>query len=242
MMYISIRGWRRFQHYDPAKRAPRWIKNYTELLHDPAYLELTEHQALVLHRLWLTYASTRCHLPLTTSLLSRQLGLRVMTRDIDALNHAGFIDIVASKTLADGYQSATPEVEVEKRREKKKTSPPPPSTRKRSKSTPPAPAKVPASLARRDELWDTFDTELGPVATKSERGRRNRALKDLRDIGVTPAQLVLAIQAYRRRWKDIDVTETAIAANWSTLLRPNPNGKLSAADTMAIARGERTLQ
>lgn len=105
--WISIRNWRRFQHYDPAKRVPPWIKAYTELMDDAAYLELTEHCALVLHRLWLTYASARCQLPLTTSTLSRQLGLRVMRRDLERLCDAGFIAIVASKMLAEGYHDAS---------------------------------------------------------------------------------------------------------------------------------------
>jgi hypothetical protein len=64
-------------------------------------------------------------------------------------------------------------------------------------------------------------------------------LKDLREIGCTPLDLKNAIQAYRRRWSDIDVTETAIAANWSTLLRPSPNGrKLGPAELMALANKE----
>lgn len=97
------------------------------------------------------------------------------------------------------------------------------------------------AIAKRenDELWDVFDAEIGQVATKAERGRRNKALKDLRGIGCTPDQLRAAIAAYRRRWSDIDVTETAIAANWSTISRPNPNGrKLGPAELMALANQE----
>lgn len=118
-LWISVRNWRKFQHYDPSKRAPIFVKNYTELMHDDAYMNLTPHDALILHRLWLEYASTRCRLHADTRSLSRRLNARVTTATLERLNHAGFIDLVASKTLADGYQSASPEVEVEEEKEEK---------------------------------------------------------------------------------------------------------------------------
>ena len=112
-MWISVRNWRKFQHYDPAKRKPSWIKNNLDLLSKDEYLELTAHQRAVLHGLWLEYAASGCQLRLSTSSISSRLGLRVTTRQLEALNDAGFIDIVASKSLADGYQDASLEVETE---------------------------------------------------------------------------------------------------------------------------------
>jgi len=126
MPWISVRNWRRFQHYDVAKRQPIWIKTYTELLDDDAYRDLTAHQRAVLHGLWLAYASSRCQLRVSSASLSARLNLRVTSRQLEALNHAGWIDIVASKTLADGYQSASPEVEVEVEVEEEKKNPPNP--------------------------------------------------------------------------------------------------------------------
>lgn len=121
--WISVRNWRRFQHYDPAKRQPPWIKTYTELMSDDAYLSLTEHRALLLHRLWLEYASSRCRLRLDvssmrsrrgfdTASLGQRLGMRVTTADLDALINAGFIAIVASATLAEGYHDASARAHV----------------------------------------------------------------------------------------------------------------------------------
>lgn len=107
MGWISVVGWRRFQHYDPDKRVPPWIKNNTDLMANDDYLSLTEHRALMLHRLWLEYASSRCQLRLDLTTLGRRLGMRVTSKDIEALNHAGFINVVASKALAEGYQSAS---------------------------------------------------------------------------------------------------------------------------------------
>lgn len=96
--WIVVPYWDEFQHRDMARSdVPPWIKNYTKLLHDDAYLGLTGHQRAVLHGLWLTYASARRQLTLSTRSLTRQLQLRVMTRDLEALNDAGFIQISASK-------------------------------------------------------------------------------------------------------------------------------------------------
>jgi hypothetical protein len=114
--WISVRGWRRFQHYDPEKRQPPWIKMYTELMSDEAWITLSGHDRSVLACLWLEYASSRCRLRADTRSLTRQLNLRVTSATLERLNQAGWIDIVASKTLAEGYHPASPrahDVEVE---------------------------------------------------------------------------------------------------------------------------------
>ena len=97
-LWIEVVGWHRFQHY--SDRDPPWIKNYLALLHDHNYLSLTAHQRAVLHGLWILYASARCQVPVNTASLTRQLALRVSSRQLEALNHAGFIRFVASKPLA----------------------------------------------------------------------------------------------------------------------------------------------
>jgi hypothetical protein len=124
MPWISVRNWRKFQHYDPAKRVPPWIKNNTDLMSNDGYLTLTVSRALMLHRLWLEYASSRCELSDDTLLLSRRLAMKVTRRDLEALNHAGFIAIVASKALAEGYHDASAsrarvETETEEEKEPK---------------------------------------------------------------------------------------------------------------------------
>jgi len=96
--WIVIRNWNRYQHY--TDRNPPWIKNHLDLLHNDGYLELTAHQRAVLHGLWLIYASAHCQVRVNTLSLTRQLGIRVSSRQLEALNHAGFIDFVASKPLA----------------------------------------------------------------------------------------------------------------------------------------------
>lgn len=124
--WIVIPRWDEFQHRDMARSTiPPWIKTYTKLLHDEAYLSLTSHQRAVLHGLWLEYASARRHLLLSTTSLSARLRLRVMSRDIEALNHAGFITISASRPASNlASNLASLEVEVEKEKSKSKSRPP----------------------------------------------------------------------------------------------------------------------
>jgi hypothetical protein len=114
LSYISVRHWRRFQHYDPGKRQPPWIKLYTELLDNEDYLGLSLRRRAILHGIWLSYARSRCVLGASSVRLGRMIGeTSVQKRDLNALVQAGFIEVVASKELAEGYQSATPEVETE---------------------------------------------------------------------------------------------------------------------------------
>jgi len=109
--WIEVVGWARFQHY--GKRNPPWIKVYTSLLHKVAFVQLTSHQTKLLLHIWLTYATTNGDLPDNTLTLSRQLGMKVARRDIDALCHAGFLSIVASKPLAERYAQTETETETE---------------------------------------------------------------------------------------------------------------------------------
>lgn len=69
----------------------------------------------------------------------------------------------------------------------------------------------------RDELWDALVAELGEPATKNERGRRNAAVKQLREIATTSEEVRRRCRAYRRMWPDITLTDTALVSNWTTL-------------------------
>jgi hypothetical protein len=118
--YLSVRDWRGFQHYDPARRQPTWIKLYTELLQSDDFLALSSHQRSLLFHIWLAYASSRCHLKADTRSLRSRFQFRVSKRDIEALTDAGFLDIVASKGLAEGYQEARPRASARARAKNQK--------------------------------------------------------------------------------------------------------------------------
>jgi hypothetical protein len=119
--YIEIPNWdgtddpkAGFQHYKD--RDPKWIKSYTRLLAKDEYLQLTLRQRGLLHGIWLAYASSGRKLGASPAQLRRALGSEtVRARDIEALNHAGFIVIRASGSLAKRATLASPE----KRREEK---------------------------------------------------------------------------------------------------------------------------
>lgn len=109
--YIEIRNWEKFQHADATKRGndPKWIKIFTRLHSDDEFLALTGHQRAVLIGLWLEYARSGRHLILSTRSLSARLHLRVMSRDIAAIETHGFITI-----RHDSVQTAS---SLDKRRE-----------------------------------------------------------------------------------------------------------------------------
>lgn len=86
----------------------------------------------------------------------------------------------------------------------------------------------PAVLDGRDLVWEALTLACGVPATRSERGRWNRAAKDLRDAGFTGPDVLRLAVAYRRRWPTIDMTPTGLAAN-VTVLRSSRPGSVSAA-------------
>ena len=45
-----------------------------------------------------------------------------------------------------------------------------------------------------DEIWDALDLHFGPVRTKAERGRRNVAVKQLREAGANPDEIAVAFR------------------------------------------------
>lgn len=48
------------------------------------------------------------------------------------------------------------------------------------------------------ELFDVLTEEFGPVRTKSERGRRNRAIGELLEAGATPEEVTIAAEFCKR--------------------------------------------
>ena len=154
--WLRVSKWETFQHYGD-KRNPVWIKNYIELLHDEAYLGLTLHQRGVLHGVWLSYAAARRQLPDSTAAVSRRLGERVTRATLDALIHAGFLEVSASKALASCEHSARPEEDKEVDKE-----PLTPSEKGNGKSlrdkgwNPRAQRTNPRAVAKRDKRHASF--------------------------------------------------------------------------------------
>ncbi len=138
--YIVIPNWRKFQHYK--ERTPKWIKIYTDLLHDPNYLALNGRHRGILHGIWMLYAASNQELLASPSMLNHQLGFQsewmararrvsgesvgrawvergeapIRMRDIERLEKAGFIELL----LAPVERFASLEVEVDKEKNFKK--------------------------------------------------------------------------------------------------------------------------
>lgn len=118
--WIHIPDWEKFQHRDAGRSSVLpWLKAYTELLSKPDFLDLTFHQRGLLVSIWIEYARSKRQLRDNSLTLTRQLGHRVSRRDLDALNHAGFIMFSASR-----YAS----LEKEKEKEQPKDQNPNPRT------------------------------------------------------------------------------------------------------------------
>jgi hypothetical protein len=113
--WLVMDRWDDFQHPDATRTGvPPWIKTYTRLLANDEFLTLSHHLRGVLLGLWLEYATARRQLRDSTVALSRRLGHRVTTHDLEALNHAGFIHFSASKPASN---LASKPARPEKRRE-----------------------------------------------------------------------------------------------------------------------------
>ena len=71
-----------------------------------------------------------------------------------------------------------------------------------------------------DPLWDTMLAVCGidgSTLTKTGRGQVNAALKELREIGATPADIDSKAKAYRKTWPDVSLTPTALVKHWGSL-------------------------
>jgi hypothetical protein len=97
--WIVIPGWPKFQHYKD--RDPTWIKNYTRLLHDDAYDELTLAATGLLHVSWLLYAVSGGVLAVSQlrRFCTAKGDSRHFQHHLDSLIRAGFVQVVASKPL-----------------------------------------------------------------------------------------------------------------------------------------------
>jgi len=83
-----------------------------------------------------------------------------------------------------------------------------------------------ASSRPPDVLWDRLVQIIGEEPkTKSERGRWNHALKEMRDAQATPDQLTQVALAYRKTWPEMTMTPTALVANWTVLTANGTSSK-----------------
>lgn len=64
-----------------------------------------------------------------------------------------------------------------------------------------------------DEVWDLLEDLFGPVRTKTERSRRNRAVSELREAGATLLEIRQTYRYCQRKFTTF--SEMAICSNLS---------------------------
>lgn len=73
---------------------------------------------------------------------------------------------------------------------------------------------------KQDPIWDALMAACGvdtTQITKSSRGAYNAAVKDLKAIDATPAQITRRAHHYRQQWPTASLTPTALVRRWSEL-------------------------
>lgn len=60
-------------------------------------------------------------------------------------------------------------------------------------------------------------------ATASERGRLNRAAKEIREVGATPEEVLNRVANYKMHWPGATLSPQAITCNWSLIAKPPSN-------------------
>lgn len=85
----------------------------------------------------------------------------------------------------------------------------------------PEPSREPSENRPRNPTWDAVVEVCGlegRTLTRSERGRVAKAVSELAEIGATPDEIRSRAKAYRTKWPNIDLTPTALAANYSQVV------------------------
>ena len=73
---------------------------------------------------------------------------------------------------------------------------------------------------RRDPIWDTLVEIFEEPTNDATRGRRNRAVKLLRQSGATPEEIRLRVQMWPLHFEKATLTDIALANRWDELGRP----------------------
>ena len=109
--WIVVRNWDKFQHY--GKRQPVWIKLYTDLNSNDNWCGLSTAARGMLATIWMEYARSRGHL--TVGKCMQLCGKSARSSHLDSLIHAGFIQVLASKPLAQNRTEEELDLEAEKK-------------------------------------------------------------------------------------------------------------------------------
>ena len=208
--YIRIPNWRDFQHYDPGSRNISWIKLHLKLRQNREYFELTDTQKVHLMSLWMLAVDEENMIATDPAWLDKH-NLSKRRIDLQPLLDRGFVELAEAEIqVKDASEGASNGAS-------KPASKPAIPSKNKSKSK----KILGANKSRRtDPIWDSLLDELGGNAdgmTRSERGRWNRAVKELREAGATPSEIVRRSKVFRSRYPTATLTPTALSAHWGGL-------------------------
>jgi hypothetical protein len=206
--YLSVRNWKRFQHYH--QRNPPWIRLYNALLDDYAFSRL--HDASKWHAvgIWLLASRFDNRIPDDAMWIAQRINARVAV-DLEPLLSAGFIERCpgdASNALAGRKQSATPEGEGEGETETEENNNTRPTVRR--KNTQPYPPEF-------EETWQAYPKREG---SNSKKGAL-RAWQARLNEGIDPADLLQAATRYKAFCDRKATTGTAYVMQGETFFGPN---------------------
>lgn len=225
---LAIRNFSHYQHYKDRPGLP-WVKFYVALLDDEDFAALPAASRLVGCLLLLVAQRRGNRFPNSSGWLAAEV--RVSEREArgalaDLQASRFLIQFAAASESASDSASDSASEPASEPAIKRASEPASPRVRPRAlgegegdrEERAKALSQAPKSKERKpDPLWDVFERELGPVANKAERSKRNAALKLLREAGATPGELVVRIGRYKRLWPGITLTEHGVASNWTLL-------------------------
>jgi hypothetical protein len=202
MKYLAVCKFDEYQHYK--NRKPPWVKFYVKML-DPQHPlnELPVSTRYLFDRLLLLAAEYENAIPNDSELISNLLRMESGTcrEGLDQLLKGRWIKEKGTKRSASKRASKVA-TRFEHQRQRTETE------------------TESASARPRNPVWDALVDGLGQPQTKSERGRFNRAVKELEDIEATPEDIAQRCSVYRRRWPNITLTPQALTSNWTNLEQP----------------------
>lgn len=228
--FLRVKNFERMQHYKD--RRPPWVKLYVDLLEDRELASLP-WEARLLYPLLLCVAGLKDNrFPANPVWIAEEIKVPLgpTRKGLASLLDSGHL-LALSLADIDGFDAsprARTRVRGETETETEKTLLPDKPATERKERKP-------------DLLWDALVAEVGEPRTSSERGRTNKALKELRDVGATPADVRSRCETYRTRWPGIDLTATALAANWSTFAVNGGRPVEDASDRVQRLMAERGL-
>ena len=102
--YIYVKNWTRFQHPDALRSGHMpWLKLHTDLLGNDAWLDLSAEDRCLLQTIWMLtarYGYGRVSADQRWLMSQAKLPYGPRSRNLERLNHAGFITIRASKAAS----------------------------------------------------------------------------------------------------------------------------------------------